>query len=163
MKPLRFLTVVVLAGCLLSCEDTNRTDDDTDMFVSADLQKYMETVSLDSINQAICRSLATEEQFQIFYKLNTVFLPSIEFKDNVFTCMPEEEFLSKGFPKSYYNTIMRGVRSWNYYAQMNVINDDGGKVADIVYRQIRNFQQQIEEGTYEKNRRILQFEKRNKR
>jgi hypothetical protein len=115
MKTLQHLTIIVLAGCLLSCEEINGVNDSAGM---SDLQKYMETVSLDSILRAVhAPSMggppATEKQLQVFNKIATIHWMKLEFKDGEFVFMTENEFLSEGCPKSYYILMKREIDGYN--------------------------------------------------
>jgi hypothetical protein len=120
MRTLKFLTVIVLAGCLLSCNARDVADESADTSGSSGLLKYMETVSLDSVLRAKNMRVMTEEQSQVFAKVSFVYNMNTEFTDGEFVFMTEDEFVSEGFPKSYYATIMEDINGLNELAHRNI-------------------------------------------
>jgi hypothetical protein len=105
MKAIRFLLIFVLADCflLLSCENKDTT---------AYLQRFLEFSESDLFGPD---SLLTPEQIQSKYKLFEVFILNTEVRnDKVVFLMTEDEFLTEGLPKSYYDLIKRSIKETNY-------------------------------------------------
>jgi hypothetical protein len=120
MKTLKFLTVIALAGCLLSCNVRDVVDESADTSGSSDLLKYMETVSLDSLIRARRMKSMTEVQSQIFAKIAFVYNMNTEFIDGQFVFLTEDEFVSEGLPKSYYAIIIEDINGLNELAHRNI-------------------------------------------
>ncbi|MDR3245037.1 MAG: hypothetical protein LBT50_01230 [Prevotellaceae bacterium] len=140
-KTLKFLITIVLAGCMLSCE--NRNVANVSMSDSSDLQKYMENVSLDSIFMSKSK---TEEQLQIFNKVGAIYLTNIDIIDGKMVfLMTEDEFLAEGFPKSYYNSLMRDIDFWNHLIHLE---DKRGvnHTKSMLCSTIPQFREQLEQG-----------------
>jgi hypothetical protein len=74
----------------------------------------------------------TEVQSQIVAKIRFVYCMNTEFIDGQFVFMTEDEFVSEGFPKSYYATVMKDINGLNELAHRNI------EVAQLFYEGILN-------------------------